>query len=297
MRFKQPGFPTCLAELGYLVQTIGVTITLADGTKVVPDVMASRHDPDLTLLVEVKSGQEMDGAQLARMLQVTAADLRDFAHLPVRDVQAHRVAIVYLCNEEHRESFAEVAARRGATILGFDGARFRTSGAALADTDLATCLARAEVDHGAIPLDLIPFDRESPEEEVARAVIPHIVEAMILGTGRISADLIVSKTHHLVRSAMESTGSGSELAEIVSRAKGVLERLATGELAEWMERIQKQPQWRFRKALPADATRTRELQRLQRAAEKYLEALGTGRAVQLELLDVINGAAPESADE
>ena len=292
LRFKQPGFPTCLSELGYLVHTIGVTIVLADSTRVVPDVIASRHDPDLTLLLEVKGGQEVDYAQLSRMLQVTPADLRDLAHLAVRDVNSHRIAVVYVCNEEHRQNFAEAAAHRGATIIGFDGSRFRMSGAALADADLAACLARAEVAPNTIALNLIPFDADSHEEEVARAVIPHIIEAMIQGTGRISPDLIVSKTHCLVRDAMVSTGSGSELAGVVNRVKTVLEKLATGEFAEWLDRIPKQPQWRFRKALPFDSTRTRELQRIQRAAEKYLEATGSGRAVQLELPDLVNATPP-----
>src|SRR5262249_38271549 len=158
--FSQPGFPTCLSELGYLVQTIGVTVVLSDGTKVVPDVIASRYDPDLSLLVEIKGGQSLEDAQLSRMLKVTATDLREFAHLPVRDASAHRVGVAYLCNEEHRETFGNAGSHRGAAIIGFDGARFRTSGAALVDSDLAACLARAQVPPEAIALNLIPFDAE-----------------------------------------------------------------------------------------------------------------------------------------
>lgn len=288
LRFRQPGFPTCLSDLGYLVQSIGVTILLSDGTKVVPDVIASRRDPDMTLLVEVKGGGTPDGEQLSRMLRVSATDLRDLAHLPIREPATHKICVVYLCNEEHRTAFAEAVGHRGAAIIGFDGSRFRTSGAALADADLASCLARAEVPDSAIPINLIPYDADSPEEEVARAVIPHIVEAMIQGTGRISPDLIVSRTHHLARDAMASTGSGSELSGIVNRVKTVLEKLGSGEFAEWLERIPKQPQWSFRKALPADATRTREYQRLLRASERYLDAVGSGKAVQLDLLELLS---------
>lgn len=88
------------------------------------------------------------------------------------------------------------------------------------------------------------------------------VEALLQGAGTISADSVVSKTHHLVRPKMESTGSGSELNRVIKRAKDVLEKLAAGELAEWLERVPRHPSWRFRKSLPSDATRTRELQKL-----------------------------------
>jgi len=60
--------------------------------------------------------------------------------------------------------------------------------------------------------------------------------------------------------------------------------LTKGELSEWLVRVPSQPpQWRFRKQLPVDAGRTRELQKLQRAALAYLESVGGGHHVQLEL--------------
>jgi hypothetical protein len=210
-------------------------------------------------------------------------DLRDLAYLPIRDVTAHRVHVVYFCNEELRDTFGSHVDGH-ATVIGFDGSRFRFAGAALPDAKLQACLDRAEILPDVPPLGIVPFDAESPDEEIARAVIPHVVEALVQGSGTITDDLIVSKTHQLTKSAMTSTGSGSELGAIIKRTRNVLDELAAGELAPWFGRApnQQPPVWRLLKALPTEG-RTRELQSIQRAASQYLERRGAKVGLQLPL--------------
>lgn len=210
LRFRQPGYPACLEDLGYLLRSIGVTMLLGDRTKVAPDVVVQRQDPDVTLLVEVKGGRDLDADQLARMQRVTPDDLRDIAHLPVRDPSAHRIHVVYVCNEECREDFATIVGARPATVVGFDGSQFRLSGATLPDPRLDACLGEATVDPAAPPLAIVPFDAESPRDEVVRSVLPQIVDALVRGVGTISVEDVVAKTHHLVHPLMRSTGSGFE---------------------------------------------------------------------------------------
>ena len=283
LRFGQPDYPRCLEEVGYLLRSIGVTMLLADGTRIAPDVVATREDPDLTLLVEVKGGRDLDMDQLARMLRATPEDLRDIAHLPVRDVSSHRVHVVYFCNEECRQGFADAVATRSASVIGFDGCRFRIAGAALPDADLEACLVGAKVNTSAVPLAIVPFDADSPREEVVRSVLPQVIDALVRGVGTISLDDVVAKTHDLVRPLMQATGSGSELPRIHDNAARVMRDLASAELSEWLEPIPKQRAWRLRKSLPTDSTRTRELQKLRRVGEKYLEQLGSRTGVQLDL--------------
>ncbi len=283
LRFRQPGYPACLEDLGYLLRRIGVTMLLGDGTKVAPDLVAQRQDPDLTLLVEVKGGRDFDGDQLERMQRVTPDDLRDIAHLPVRDIGAHVVHIVYVCNEECRVEFAQTIGARPATVVGFDGARFRISGAALPDPDFEARLREATVQPAALPLAIVPFDAESPRDEVVRSVLPQIVDALVQGVGTISVDDVVGKTHHLVKPLMRATGSGSELPRLLDTAAKVIRDLAVAELNEWLDPIPGQRAWRFRRALPTDATRTRELQKLRRVGERYLEHVGSRTGVQLDL--------------
>lgn len=280
LRFKQPGYPSCLFSGNYLIQSIGVISILSCGAKIAPDVIASRVDPDITFLVEVKGGRDFDDDQFSRMLKTSSSDLRDLVYLPIRDVATHVVHLLYFCNNECAGDFVNRVGTR-ASVVGFDGERFSIYGASLPDTQLADCLSSSKVLSGASPLGIVPFDGDSPDEEVARAVIPHVIEALIQGTGTVTDDLIVSKTHQ-VKSAMSSTGSGSEQSDIIKRTRRVLDDLATGEFSEWIERSRNQqpPIWRFLKALSVDG-RTRELQKLQRAAYQYLERKGAKQGLQL----------------
>jgi len=288
LRFRQPGYPAFLEDLGYLVQSIGVSFKLPDGKTVAPDVITSQPERRVTLLVEVKSGGQIKLDQLRRMLAVTPEYLRDYAYLPVPEPDEHRVQVVYVCNEEHREELdAQISGVGPVVLLSFDGARFRVSGVALLDADLGASLADAEVAPGSPPLAIVPFDDESPDEEVARALLPHVVDAWVRGSGTVRPTELVSRTHHLVHDAMVPTGSRSELAGVEKRARQVLDALAKAELADLLEHVSSSPHaWRFRRGLPRDGTRTRELQKLQRAAEKYLESVGSRRAVQLWLPEI-----------
>lgn len=283
LRFTQPGHPDCLARHGYLVEAIGVTISLGADAKVAPDVVALQPERQLTLLVEVKGGRSVDMQQLRRMLSVTAEDLRDRAHLHVPDPAKHHVHVVYFCNEEHAADTAEELAGKPTTVIGFDGASYSLAGAALPDEDLASCLRDATIT-GHAALDIVPFDQESPIAEVARTVLPHVVDAWVKGSGPLRPDLLVSRTHHMVRPAMESTGSGSELARIQRQVRDVLDDLTNNELAPWLNKVRSSPPgWRFRKSLPTDSSRTRELQKLARAAQRYLDRVGNDRGIQLTL--------------
>lgn len=286
LRFKHPGFPTCLADLGYIVHSIGVTVALPDGSRAAPDVITSQPDRGFALLVEVKGGKQIDEEQLQRMLAMTPEILRDHAYLPVPEpLSQYRVQAAFVCNEEDRNQIAEQIGDKPVAVISFDGSRFRLSGESIGDPELGACLARGQVAAGSPPIAIIPFDRESSDDEIARVVLPHVVNAWLSGAGTIRPDDIVARTHHLVHADMGSTGSGSERSDIVRKVKRLIDTLAKGELGDLLEQIPGQPAWRFRRGLPNDSTRTRELQKVQRAAEKYLEKLGTGRPTQLKLFE------------
>jgi hypothetical protein len=87
---------------------------------------------------------------------------------------------------------------------------------------------------------------------------------------------------------MRSTGAGSEFDQIKRRVVEVLRDGAQNELSPWLEKVDRQPLWRFTTALPEDAaSRTRELQKLRRASHSMLLRLGTPGAVQLDLFDLL----------
>jgi hypothetical protein len=272
LQFEQPGYPACLLRCGYRTYSIGVSMRLPDRTLVVPDVVVSSERIASSLLVEIKGGRQLKGGQLERMTQVTAEHLRDLHYMPVQDPARHRVHVLYFCNEADREALAAALDGRQASVMGFDGERFRISGAALPDPDLEACLSSAVVAAGGLPLDIVPYDDESSDAEVARAILPVVVDLWLRGAGRVTAEDVFHRTHDLVDQNMRSTGAGSERPRIVKRVKRVLRALADGELAEWLQLSHTEPtSWNFLRSTPDPSDRTRELKRLGRAARAYLE--------------------------
>jgi hypothetical protein len=84
LRLRQPGWPACLADHGYVVYAIGVTIRMPS-REISPDVLVSATQPSWTLLFEIKSGSQVDLSQLQRMEQTTGAELKHYAYLPIAD--------------------------------------------------------------------------------------------------------------------------------------------------------------------------------------------------------------------
>ncbi|TMQ05338.1 MAG: hypothetical protein E6J91_40860 [Deltaproteobacteria bacterium] len=285
LRFRQPGWPPILAEAGYLVHNVGVTFKLPDGAKVAPDVIATSQARNVALLIEVKGGGGFDHDQAGRMERVTAEDLRHSAYLPI-DPSACRIGIVYVCSREHHAAFEQATAARAGTVISFDGTSFQLGGNALPDEMLAAAWAAATVTPGAPPLAIIPFDQESDAATIARTVIPELVAILLRGAGVVFVDEILQRTHHLVHSVMQPTGSKAEWQGLKKRVTEFLNEVARGELNPWLERIPQQPMWRFKSAVPADqTTRTRELKNLQRSTQVLIERLGGGAGIQLELFD------------
>jgi hypothetical protein len=286
LRFRQPGWPTIFADAGYLVHSVGVTFKLPDGTKVAPDVLVTSQTRNLALLIEIKGGAGFDHDQAGRMEQVTALDLRDSAYLSIAEPDSYRVWIVYVCAREHHAAFVQAAAMRVGTVVSFDGTGFQFGAAALPDEVLAEAWAAVNVAPGTPPLAIIPFDQESDAAMIARVVVPELVSALIRGAGVVIVDEVLQRTHHLVHSIMQPTGSKAEWQGIKKRVTELLTDAAKAELSPWLERIPQQPMWRFKSAFPADqATRTRELKNLQQATLALIERLGGVAGVQLDLFD------------
>ncbi|MFW6031648.1 MAG: hypothetical protein ACOC9T_03565, partial [Myxococcota bacterium] len=132
--------------------------------------------------------------------------------------------------------------------------------------------ASANVAPNAPPLDLVPYDDESSNGDIARVIVTFLIDMWLQGAGRVSAEDIIRRTHHIVDHAMMPTGSGSERTHIARRVRSVLAELAKSELSSWLELSgASPPSWNFLRSAPEPSDRTRELQKLQRAVHGYLE--------------------------
>lgn len=292
LKFPQPGFPSCFADHGYALPMLGTPFLLPDGRKVVPDLVMTHRDRGITFIIEVKSGKNADLDQLARMLSVTPQDLREKAFIEISDTSTHVVHILYLCETIHLPTISRTIESERVSIIGFNGCQFEIVGAPLPDPQLQAALHTATVAPDAIHLAILPFDEESPPADICRAIAPNIVEAMMAGYDKVTPDGLMRSTHGGLCDMMASLGAGSASSLVVKKIKGVLDELVVGELADWFERVPKQAVWRFRSGLPTDGTRTRELQRLRTALDRYIERVGGSNGVQQPLFPDLD--EPES---
>jgi len=289
LRFRQPGWPDCLLSGGYLLHAVGVKIRLPDARIVHPDILASSPSRGIGLLIEVKSGPNLDHDQLGRMRSVSPTELREHAYIQVNDPDTFKIGVLYLCNTVHSDSI-EKAVDGQATVLGFDGRKFQLAGCQLPDDELAKALTNASVASDHQPLGIVPFDDESTDSEVATHVVPAVVAALVRGEGQLSVDGILHETHRLCCDVMQSTGAGSELRGIRRKASFVLRTAATEDFSPWLKQVERQPIYRFRKALSADrAQRTRELKSLQKLGRSLFERLGGDVQLHLALPDLDEG--------
>lgn len=279
LRFKQPGWPTVLADAGYLVHGVGVTFKLPDGTRIAPDVLVSSSTRNVALLIEVKGGAGFDHEQAGRMERVTATDLRDSAYLQIADPACYRVGIVYVCAQEHHATFVEAVSSRAGTVVSFDGARFTFGGSALPDVELGQAWVNIDIAADTPPIAIIPFDQDSDPATIARVVIPEVVSSLIRGAGVVAVDAILQRTHELVHSVMQSTGSKSEWQGIKKKVADLLHDATRTEFSPWLMRIPQQPMWAFKSALPVEqAMRMREWKNLQKSTQALIERLGGGQS-------------------
>ncbi len=284
-RFDQPGWPPVLAVAGYNVDAASVGLQLADRRKIVPEVVATCHERGVTVLVEVKSGRNAEDDQLARMLAITPADLRDLNHLAIGEPGKHQIQLLYVCNADEVARVAAQVANPRVAVVGFDGTRYDTAGSFI-DKVLGREIAAAAVSPGtSAPLAAVPFDHESLPNVIARHVLTEVVAALQRGGGVVSVDGLLSRTHHLVFEVMRPTGPSAELTAVRRRVAEVLNDAMHNEFSAWLDRSTKEQAWRFKRNMPHElAGKTRDLQLLRRAADQMLARLGEpASGLQLEI--------------
>jgi hypothetical protein len=170
--------PAALAEAGWEVRAAEVPVNVPDG-RVVIDLVLFHPSSGRLLVIECKSGANIEEDQAAKLIQLTPELVVDAASVTVSSEAPLSVTVAYACLAEH-----ETRIRLGLETAGIPVPVLAVT------TDQVTLMNRAHAPvelADALPEPVrfthpiaarIPFDHDSPPEAIKPAVQAEIVAAM-----------------------------------------------------------------------------------------------------------------------
>lgn len=170
------GWPRLLGDQGFRRDKLEVPLQTSLGPVRV-DAVLYRKQPDLILLVEAKSGKNIDRKQATRYLSANAEWLRRVGALPapLRRNPAVPVRTMFAGLEKHRAQL-ERALREfeiDAPLLTVGASRARLTGASCVPG-----LDDFDMQHKAgLPPARLPIDHQSQDDELRELVIPELIAA------------------------------------------------------------------------------------------------------------------------
>lgn len=178
------GWPSPLGELGFAIHRLELPVVTSEGTVVI-DVLATRPEPAAILVCEGKSGNNVEEPQARRYRALVAGDIRRLTQVPDGPVQ-----VLYACLDEAlpRIRMGLNAAELTASVLSI-GDRARLDPAAGAeDMGFDVALPRTP------PLNYIPVDPDSPDDEYREILLPAIVAAAAKSIARLTVGSLLEQT-------------------------------------------------------------------------------------------------------
>jgi len=183
-------YPAPLAQAGYRLAGVEVPVLSGDG-RVVIDCVAFRGDVNRALIVEAKSGANLDGTQATRYGLTQPDDVIRSASITVTTAGTRVIQSLYVCLAEHAARVLLGLGKAGVEfpVLTVDEDRIVHSGAPFTDPDLQAAFAELMPVPGPPPR-FIPFDDLSPDKEVDRFVLPGLVSALSHQRPQISVPVL-----------------------------------------------------------------------------------------------------------
>jgi hypothetical protein len=206
-----PPWPLTLADAGFRLAALEVPVVTEAGTVTLDGVADSRATGEL-LVVECKSGANIEEDQATRLATVQAASVVRSAAISLATPAAPQVEVIYLCLEEDTERI----------VMGLEKVHWPGAVLALSTTHLRMVRGpltlpslrdrfREPIPLRGPPPGFITVDPESPDDAFDRLVRPALVECQ---ANRLPAISITSLTERAV----------PHLALYGKAAKGALQR-------------------------------------------------------------------------
>jgi hypothetical protein len=276
-----PGLPPDLRLLGYEDAAIERSFQNQAGGTVVPEVIARSEPERHAILVESKSGSNLDEDQLQRYSEVSSQDLVERAFIPPAAAEACDTAIV--ADDQHVAQLLEalngcghamplLAVTETGISLKANGFQRNPIGEAFTP--------ELPISWADVPLMYVPIDAESKAWEVADVVIPKAIAHMGQRVPQVGVEQLSQEACQLSWGQIGPTGRSG----IQARVREVLKDASTEELSEWLvfdERGSGHVKFQNNPFSAAPRLQTASLGRIQRAQEDFRSRLTQGLPMRL----------------
>jgi len=275
------GLPRDLIDLGYQNFWIEYRFTNQEGDAIVPELIIGSERLGHTMLLEWKSGANLDDDQLQRYSKVSTADLVAKAFLKSSVCVTFDVTVVGkekfvdrlkigLTKGSHSFPLISVTPSYMALVLN----SFKRS------EPTSTFTPRLDVDLTVAPIGFVPFSEESELWEIAEIVMPHVVHLMMKREATFTLGDVCSQLLPVWK-IMDDCKQG----QVREKIKGVLVEASKNEFRRYIGRNRglegrtDGPTWEIKRN-PLDLSSTKrssEYKALQKLQKAFLKALKTGK--------------------
>jgi hypothetical protein len=147
LTMKIEGWPSTLADLGYVLDRIELKFKIPDPTRpglsiyINPDLLFVSDVRNLSLITELKSGRFQDFEQLDRFMHITPKDLIRYGGMPVQNqgqMLAHKTSVAEIVNDEFVGEYLSefVRVNHSASLVSLGSAEMKSHHGTLADSKL-----------------------------------------------------------------------------------------------------------------------------------------------------------------
>jgi hypothetical protein len=275
------GLPSDIRSLGYRDKWIEFAFSTKNGDKVNPELIITSFKTGHTILFEWKHGDNTDSDQLRRYSEVTSNDLNSKAAIPGNECKLHDVCLIGL--SEHFERLQLGLTNSGLPfpllVLTDEGIEKKLNSFVISDLN-QVFNPKLAFNPSLIPTQLVPFDRESEDWEIAEHIMPNIVIYMITGEPSFSLDQLARDSMSIWNVVLAPFYKG----ELRNRIKRIVNAASDFEFRGYFQKDKKithhidSAVWKITydaTKLPFDK-RSQESRKLKTLQTEFIHALQTG---------------------
>ena len=189
---RMKGIPDSLRNLGYEIEGIESEFAIGNNKKCNPDIVISSSKTKHSMVIEFKSGANIEDEQKQRYLMINSDILRDYALIPIDRLSTFDIA--YVCKEEHKQTIEQGLNGTGFAILLKMADRIEASAnTTLKNDDTDASFKPLLVNWEKMPVSFYPFDKDCSSKLIADYIMQQIFDFMAEEKNSLLVDEVLEK--------------------------------------------------------------------------------------------------------